>query len=93
MRKLFIVFVFLVSVLTTTHGQQTILFSQYMNNLVINNPAAVGHNDMINIGGSFRSLLLYIMLEQTSASILVKPNTVLALISMTIPLVYFVFKM
>lgn len=55
MRKLFIVFVFLVSVLTTTHGQQTILFSQYMNNLVINNPAAVGHNDMINVGGSFRS--------------------------------------
>lgn len=55
MKKILISFVFLAGVLTTATAQQAILFSQYMNNLNLVNPAAVGHNDMINIGGSFRS--------------------------------------
>jgi type IX secretion system PorP/SprF family membrane protein len=55
MKKILIGFVFLVGVLTPSLAQQAIMFSQYMNNLIPSNPAAVGHNDMINVGGSFRS--------------------------------------
>lgn len=55
MKKFLIGFVFLVGVLTPSLAQQAIMFSQYMNNLIPSNPAAVGHNDMINVGGSFRS--------------------------------------
>ena len=55
MKKILIGFVFLVGVLTPTLAQQAIMFSQYMNNLIPSNPAAAGHNDMINVGGSFRS--------------------------------------
>lgn len=55
MKKILIGFVFLVSVLTPLFAQQSILFSQYMNNMTVSNPAAVGYNDMINVGGTFRS--------------------------------------
>ena len=55
MKKILIGFVFLVGILTPSLAQQAIMFSQYMNNLIPSNPAAVGHNDMINVGGSFRS--------------------------------------
>lgn len=55
MKKILTGFVFLVGVLTPSLAQQAIMFSQYMNNLIPSNPAAVGHNDMINVGGSFRS--------------------------------------
>lgn len=55
MKRSLVSLVFLWCFLLTTLAQQSILFSQYMNNLNLCNPAAVGNNDMINVGGTFRS--------------------------------------
>ncbi|MBQ2025412.1 MAG: PorP/SprF family type IX secretion system membrane protein [Paludibacteraceae bacterium] len=55
MKKKLVSLVILVLGTTFAYAQQDILFSQYMNNMISCNPAAVGYNDMINVGGTFRS--------------------------------------
>lgn len=55
MRKKIVSLVILTFGALIAYAQQDILFSQYMNNMIPCNPAAVGQNDMINVGGTFRS--------------------------------------
>ena len=55
MKKILVSFVLFCSCIMPIVAQQSILFSQYMNNMTLYNPASVGYNDMINVGGTFRS--------------------------------------
>lgn len=55
MKKILVGIVLLNCAWLSAMAQQSILLSQYMNNMTVLNPAAVGQNDMINVGGVFRT--------------------------------------